>query len=88
MKIYAYSLHDSKTGFQPPTFAYSDQAAIRDFGNAVLSHKGLFANYAADFTLYKIGYFDSDGGTLQAFDPESLVNGMSFLHERGDDNGE
>lgn len=88
MKLYAYALHDSKTGFQTPNFAYSDQAAIRDFGNAVLSQRGIFANYAADFTLYKVGYFDTESGTLQPFDPESLVNGANFIHERGEDNGE
>lgn len=88
MKLFAYSLHDAKTGFQVPTFAYSDQAAIRDFGNAVLSQRGLFANYAADFTLYRVGYFDMDQGTFHPCDPESLVNGMRFFHERGEDNGE
>lgn len=85
MKLNIYSLHDTKTGFQLPTFAPNDGAAVRDFGNAVLSQRGLFANYAADFVLYRIGSVDLDTGELTPCDPESLVNGMRFVaQERGD----
>lgn len=85
MKLNIYSLHDTKTGFQVPTFAPNDGAAVRDFGNAVMSERGLFANYAADFVLYRIGSVDLDTGELTPCDPESLVNGMRFVaQKRGD----
>lgn len=75
-----YSMFDSKTGFQPVTVSRNNDSAVREFAHAVKSTRSLMNTFAADFSLFKVGEFDTESGRLIGFDaPESLVNGASFV---------
>lgn len=80
MILGVYSLRDSLSGFLQPTFETNDQVAYRNFEHAVLEGGSLLSSHAADYTLLKIGTFDSESGQLLPLDPpESIVNGQSIL---------
>lgn len=68
-----YSIRDIKTGFMTPTIEVNDDAAARNFYHAVSNSDGILFTYASDFSLYHIGGFDSDDGTLLPQHPPVLV---------------
>ncbi|UPW41040.1 nonstructural protein [Sigmofec virus UA08Rod_5692] len=80
MILGVYSLRDALSGFLSPTFESNDQVAYRNFEHVVLEGGSLLSSHAADYTLMKIGTFDSETGQLVSLDPpETIVNGNSIL---------
>ena len=69
MKYNCYSIRDSKCDFHIPTFAMNDASASRDFAMYVNTPDNLISSFPADFSLYRIGSFDSSTGI---FTPEAL----------------
>lgn len=59
-----YAIRDIKTGFMTPTFDVNDQTAIRNFSHAVVNSDTVLFSYAKDFSLYRLGTYDSDTGSL------------------------
>lgn len=85
--IYAvYAIRDALTGFMQPTFELNDACAKRNFEVAVtcVSPPGhLLSARPADFTLYKIGQYDSDsGGLVPLSPPECICTGSSLAVSR------
>lgn len=79
MRLGVYSMRDALTGYSAPTVEQHDAVAIRNFTHAVLTSGSLFDTHASDFSLYHIGWFDSDTGKLTAFDaPELLITGQAI----------
>lgn len=68
-----YSMRDVKTGFLTPTIELSDAAAARNFTHTVCNSEGLLNTFAQDFSLYKIGEFETDTGVLTPIRPSVLV---------------
>lgn len=64
-----YSIRDTKTGFMTPVMEANDEAAIRNFFHAVQNSDGILYSFSQDFTLFKIGSFDSESGVLAPFVP-------------------
>lgn len=64
-----YVIRDVKVGFLTPTFDVNDQSAIRNFCHAVVSSDSILSTYASDFSLYRIGSYDSDDGFLSPLCP-------------------
>ncbi|WGL31280.1 nonstructural protein [Dipodfec virus UOA04_Rod_850] len=80
MILGVYSLRDSLAGYLQPTFESNDQVAYRNFEHAILEGGSLLSSHAADFTLLKIGTFNTETGQLLSLDPpETVVNGNSIL---------
>lgn len=64
-----YAIRDLKTGFLTPTVDVNDQSAMRNFEHAVVSHPdSLFFSHPEDYTLFKLGEYDSDLGKLLPFE--------------------
>lgn len=63
MKYGVYCIRDLKSGWLSPTVDINDQVAIRNFAYAV-QHNDLFSAFANDYSLYKIGDFDTDSGDI------------------------
>lgn len=64
-----YSMRDVKTGFLQPSLEVNDMAAIRNFQHAVTHSEGLLSSFSKDYSLYKIGTFDTDSAVLVPLTP-------------------
>lgn len=78
-----YSIRDSLTGYMQPSFEQNDACAMRNFRSAILSVRpgSLLNSDPQDFTLCKIGEFDSESGFLSVEDPVSILTGSSVMLE-------
>lgn len=80
MVFNVYSIRDVKTGFMTPSIDPSDEAAARNFQHAIWNSTGVIHSFAPDFSLYRIGVFDSDAGTISPIQPPVFVmDGHSAL---------
>lgn len=59
-----YCVRDVKAGFQTPAIQANDQVAVRGFISAVMNSDSVLFTHAQDFSLYRLGTFDSDTGAL------------------------
>lgn len=60
-----YSIQDLKNGeFDSPFRALNDEDAIRGVILGIRSGKPMFAQFPADYSLYHVGYFKSEDGSL------------------------
>lgn len=76
-----YSLKDELVGFNAPQLMENDDVAIRNIRGAVLNTKVLSDN-AKDYSLYKIGSFDTETGHIVPLDiPFKVVDCLSFVSE-------
>ncbi|ALS03451.1 VP5 [Gokushovirus WZ-2015a] len=69
MKFNVYAIRDVHTGFLSPTFEINDAVAMRNFSHAVQQSESVLFTHASDYSLYRIGVFNSDTGRI---DPEDL----------------
>lgn len=69
-----YSIFDSAAGvFTAPTIDISDSSAIRAFQHA-LANSGSVMNFKPeDFSLYQVGTFDVESGSLSPMVPPSRL---------------
>ena len=80
MKLGIYSVHDrAAEAYTTPFFLPNDDMAMRSFGACVNQPDHHFKASPADFTLFKVGVFDSLEGSIEHEAPVSLGNGVSFL---------
>lgn len=79
MKYLMVALKDELTGFQAPTIEVSAETAIRNFTAAVNSIKA-FQENPQDYSLYRIGYFDTDTGIIET-SVDKLVSANSVLRK-------
>jgi len=71
-----YSIFDSVAGFYCPVFlAENDSHAVR-----IMRHSIDFA-YKQDYTLFRLGKFNTDEGTITDTTPELVVSGLSLTKE-------
>lgn len=88
MHLICFSVHDSKAeAFIQPFFLPNVPMALRIFEGACNDPQSNFKKYPGDFTLFEIGIFDCDKGTL--IPHENAVNhglAISFQKTRTDEN--
>lgn len=75
-----YAIKDAKNGFMFPQTDANDETAIRNFSNALRDENSLLYRYCNDFSLWKVGEFNSETGeifplALQLVDAASIVYG-------------
>lgn len=72
-----YTILDEVAGFYCPVFtAENDNHAIRMMKQSIdLEHRH-------DYTLFKVGMFNSDTGTLQELTPSLIMQGASLQKEK------
>lgn len=76
-----YAMRDIKTGFMTPSLDPNDDAAVRNFYHAVSQSAGVLFTFPVDFSLYRIGSFDSDTGVLVPETPiRQIADGASVPH--------
>lgn len=80
MKYVVVAIRDDKTGFFSPQCEPSEASAVRNFEHAVTSRPdSLFFTHPADYSLYRIGTFDSDDGFLESCLPEPIVSAVQVM---------
>lgn len=61
-----FSVYDDKAeAFLPPFFAMTQGVALRTFHQAATDENHQFCKHAADYTLFEIGQFDENTGTIE-----------------------
>lgn len=73
-----YAIRDELAGFLPPTYDVNDPAAMRNFRVAILRSSDSMHYMPSDFSLYRLGMYDSDTGKLIPDEvPTLLMRGES-----------
>lgn len=72
MKYGIYSIRDSRTGFLPPTVDQNDMSARRNMEHAASQRNSLFFSHPEDYSLFRIGEFDTESGQLTPCVPEFI----------------
>uniref|UniRef100_A0AAU8AW41 Nonstructural protein n=2 Tax=unclassified Microvirus TaxID=338099 RepID=A0AAU8AW41_9VIRU len=77
-----YSIRDVKSGYSLPITEMNDAVAMRNFANAVNKEGSIYNTHAKDFSLYRIGNFDSENGILEDDIPQLVCEAYSLLEEK------
>lgn len=83
MMIGIYTVRDNVNGFIQPTFDMYEANQVRQFSYAV-NQPGMMKFKPEDFSLFKIGEYDSDSGEIVPCEPKLIVHATDVL--RGDCN--
>lgn len=67
MKYGIYSINDAVTGFINISIDVNDSSAKRNFGHACKNPDSLFFSHSSDYSLYKVGVFDTETGIIESF---------------------
>ena len=63
-----YTLRDSRTGFLNISLDVNNAAAARNFEHASKNTDSLFFTNPSDYTLFKLGEFETDTGKITVYD--------------------
>ena len=86
MKLKAYSIYDSAaSAFNQPFFLHNDGMAIRSFQDNVNHEESHLNKHPDQFTLYHVGEFDDQEGTMTPLTPKSLGNGLQYKNPSEED---
>lgn len=77
MKYPIFSVKDNKVGFMNPQMDTNEQTAVRGFAFGINNADNVMNFVPSDFDLYKVGYFDTEKGTLESITPDLIVSGSS-----------
>lgn len=84
MKIKCYAVLDHKLSeFHLAVFDIKDQGAIRQFTDAVLDKQTKWNKHPEDYSLWKIGEFDTEKGELKGCIQQNLINATAILGVTG-----
>lgn len=73
-----YSIKDERTGYLEPMLDINDASAMRNFHNAILKKGSLFDTHSSDYSLFKIGEFNNESGTIKPFELEFICSASSL----------
>lgn len=75
-----FSVYDSKAAaFNMPFSSANRSTAVRDFTRAANDPSTSMYEFPEDYTLYEVGEFDEDLGTLVARTPDPVVVASSVI---------
>lgn len=81
MVLFLYSICDKYTDYVYPFPAYSDPAAVRNFGVEINTNP-VAKEHPADFDLFKVGEFDTKTGLIKAYVPNEIVASGVSVHKK------
>lgn len=82
MKTKCYSVFDTKAAvFGAPFFSPKDGLAVRMFTDLVNDRSTTVGRHPEDFTLYVVGEFDDETGTIASQKPVALVTASSLVRQ-------
>lgn len=74
-----YAIKDSLNGFMSPIVDSNDPSAVRNFAHAMSDNKSVFYTHPSDFTLYKLGEYDSESGFIESFSTPQFIESGSTV---------
>lgn len=75
LKLFVFTIYDSKAqAYMQPYCAPNEAVAIRDFAHAANSKDSQVGRFPEDFTLFAIGEWDVQAGTLKPYPTAKAVN--------------
>lgn len=85
MKCSLFTVFDSAAArFLEPFYAPTVEYALRQFRTTVNQEGHQFNKFPEDYTLFLIGEFDQEQGTITALDsPQSLGVAITFVEAKG-----
>lgn len=85
MKQPIYAVRDRHVGFMRPTIDINDQTATRNFKYAVNNPGSDVGFNPQDYSLYRIGEYESDTGMITPLDvPQLVCEAVSLLEVKTD----
>lgn len=76
MKYPIYVVHDALVGYQNPSIMHNDAFAMRNFSEAFDGVKN-----SSDYSLWKVGYFDTETGLIESMSPSLICRASDFIKE-------
>lgn len=80
MKVGLYSIQDANAGFMSPVVDLNDATAMRNFA-AQVDNSDVMKKFSNEFTLFKIGVFDTETGMVDVCVPPLHVANASSVKE-------
>lgn len=74
-----YAIKDELVGFGSIMLEQNEMSARRDFAYACNKEGTLLKENKKDYTLYYLGEFDIEKGTINSVAPEVVLNGSSIV---------
>ena len=84
MKLFAYTVFDSKSSaFKPPFYLSTDGEALRAFGDACNMPENPLGQHPEDYTLFKLGEYDDKTALFEPEKtPKSMGLGVEFVVDK------
>ncbi len=81
MRMLVFAVYDAAAeAYLTPMFFDTKGQAIRSFVDAVNAEDHMFARHADDYTLFHLGFFDPDKGSLESLaTPDSLGVALQYI---------
>lgn len=79
-----FAIRDVKSGFLTPTIEQNGDMAIRNFHHACLNAQSLFYTHPEDYSLYRIGTYDVETGTIEPAVPIVHLVDASVFFKKGE----
>ena len=77
MKLGMYSIYDKMTGYMVPSYQQNDEQAFRAFAYDINSpDMSVLKANPEDFQLERVGYFDTDTGTIESCKPTVICTAV------------
>ena len=87
MKHEIFAIFDSKAhAYLPPFIMHQKAMAIRVFSDCINDQGHQFGKNPGDYTLFHIGEFDDNKGTVKGHINISLANGVELIIPNNDQN--
>ena len=83
MKYLIFTVFDAKAeNFGMPIFFPQKAAAMRAFQDQVQQEGTLLNKHPEDFTLFEVGYFESDTAEVTKLEPKvALASGLDYINQ-------
>lgn len=79
-----YSVLDVNVGFGVPVVQENDAVAMRTFENGCTDKHSVWYTHSSDFSLNRIGSFDTATGELIAESPQKLCTAFDVVNMRNE----
>lgn len=76
-----YAVKDELVGFGMPFISENDMTATRLINNSYNIPNSLYQTRPQDYTLYKIGSYDTESGNIEPINPNYVTSMMNFKKE-------
>lgn len=85
MKMKIFTVRDAKAeAFITPFFLPNTAMAERTFSDCINSDSHQFGQNPEDYSLWLLGEFDMNAGTVESHEPEIINNGFAYVRSATD----